>query len=284
MADKAVEKQPAAEEITAEETDRQVSEPEAPIETGETTEPEVESPEKAVKTPTEEEGEIPAETEKMSAEQREAFIKQRLEIKKLREQLAEKERAKSALDALKPPTPGRVPSQMPKAQDFLDAEGRIDLVNYQNAVQSWNETQVYRNQSAQSQIKFEMEEKILKMEQPSLNPESEDFDPDLEKRVADRYGRMCLESLTKGLPEPSLSKVAKEVLKETSVSPKEKERISKETLEQVATKEQAASTSTGVVSGRAREAGSNADLDELRRRSKEGDDKAIADRLAAIGE
>ena len=283
MADEAVKKQPTVEENTIEEVDRQTSESEQPIGTDETITTEVESPEKAVITPTEEESDNQAESEKMPQEQREAFIKQRLEIKELKKRLSEKESI-SALETLKPPTAGRVISQMPKAEQFLDVEGRIDLPAYQNAMGAWSESKSYREQTERDQIKFEMEQKFLKLKEPRLDPESMDFDQDLEKRVADRYGRKLLESFTKGLPEPSLAQTAKEILGETMVSPKEKQRISKEVQDAIANKAQAASTSTGVVSGRARQGIVSEELEELRQQTKEGDLDAMVKRMRAINE
>jgi len=288
VAKQAEENEPAAEEETVEDADRQASEgAEEPIKAPETTEPETETPEKEVKTPVEGEGELSeADLEaKMSPKQREAFQNQRREIKRLKREKEAQERGKSALDALQPPAFGSIRPQAPRVEQFMDVDGQIDLVGYQNAAQKYNESQAYRAQAGQSQIKFEMEQNILKMRHPEIDPSSDQFDSDLEARVADRYGRKLLESLTKGQSEPSLVEIAGEVLKSKGVTPKEKEKISQEALEKVAEKEQAASTAEAP-SGAVRAQGAKmvSGFDELRQRTKLGDDDALAARISAAEE
>ena len=273
-----------AEEITVEDAPRQASEADKPIETAETTEPEIVTPEKAEQTPIEGEEKQP-EAElgvKMTPEQQKAFQRQRQEIKHLRDELATKERAKSAFEALKPPTVGPSMVRMPRAEDFMDVEGRIDIAGYQGAVQQYNESQSFRAQARDNELRYEMEQNFLKMKHPNLDPTSDQFDPDLEARVGDRYGRILLEAITQGKPEPSLLDVVNEVLKSTGVTPKEKERISQEVLDKVSEKEQAASIAQAPSTApRARGTRMVSDFEELRQRTKEGDNEALAARIRA---
>ena len=282
----AVIKNKAAEEATVEDAERQASEAEEePIESAETTEVEAETPEKDVKTPAEAEGEL-SEADlvgKMTSEQAKAFQAQRLEIKKLKEEKAKKERAGGAFDALKSPTRQVMP-EMPKIETFMDAEGRVDVVGYQGAIQRYQETQTYRVQAGQRELRQEMEESVMKMKDPRLDPDSSGYDQNFEARVADRWSRLALEALNKGQQEPTISQAYGEVVEE-GVSPKDKEQISKEALEKVSEKEQAASTAEVPSSTpRARETKMVSGFEELRQRTKEGDNEALMARIRAAEE
>lgn len=283
----AEEKNKTAEQETAEGATRQAPEADKPTDDAETTESKVETPEKEVKTPTEEEGRVseadPAED--MSDIQRKAFQKQRQEIKALQQKVSEKKRVDDAFKAFKPPIPqGQmgVP-QMPKAEDFMNQEGQIDMVGYQDAVQKHQQTQTFRIQENQRQAKFEMDQNLMKIKNPDLDPASDKYDPELEARIADRYGRQLLESMVSGQPEPSLEQIVSEVRKGSSVTQKEREKISKETLGKVSDKEQVASTAVTPSSGRAREVKMVSGFDELRDKTRHGDVDALAARIKAAG-
>ena len=281
MANKVVTNEPAAEDKTAEDADRQASETAEPTEAVESTKVESESPEKAVKTPEEAEGESPeTDKEKMTPEQAKAFQTQRQEIKRLREEMAKKEKAESAFKALRPSSGQAGILEVPKVESFMDAEGRIDMVGYQDSVQKYQQTQAIRAQAEQRQLKQEMEENFLKMKDSRLDPDNKgEFDEVFEGRVADRWSRMALESLYQGKPEPSLQEAYNAVVKE-GVSPREKEQISKETLEQVSEKEQAASTAEAPSTApRAKGVKMVADFEELRYKTKLGDNDALAARI-----
>jgi hypothetical protein len=281
VADKAVTKKPAAEDKTAEDTDRQVSETAEPTEAVESTEAESEAPGKAVKTPEEAEGESPETAEeKMTPEQARAFQAQRLEIKRLKEEMAKKEKAGSAFEALKPKAGQVGIDQPPKVESFMDAEGRIDIAGYQDATQKYQQTQALRSQAEQRRLKQEVEENFLKMKDPRLDPDNrKEYDEAFEGRVADRWSRMALEALYQGKPEPSVKAAYDSVVQE-GVSPKEKEQISKEALERVSEKEQAASTAEAPsTTPRAQGAKMVANFDELRYKTKLGDNDALAARI-----
>jgi len=266
----AVKKDQPVEETTIEGTDRQVPEAEKPIESAETIETETVTPEKAVETPVEETTEI-SETEK----QKQALIQQRLEIKRLKEELAKKG-ASSSINELRPPTVGQIP-KMPRPEEFLDTEGRIDMVRFNHASQRWSESQAYQVKASNDDTKFQVMETLVKSKDPRLDEKSEKFDPVFEKRVADRYARLLLESYTKGTPEPSLMDVHGEVNKEFQSK-------AKESPEKVAAKEQAASISTSPSSNRAKALAGSEDLDDLRMKTRKGDIDALVTRLQAIKE
>lgn len=279
----AVKKNDPAEEETVEEADRPVSETVSPEETVETPESEAEAPEKAVKTPAEEEAEPKTEPEE---EDPRAFQARRHaeEIKRLREELAQAKKRESAIEALSPRAPRQVLSQMPKVEQFADAEGRIDVVAYDNAIRQWTEGQAVQVREGQREQAFHMEKEFLKMKDPRLDDANKEaFDEKLEARVADRYSRLALESLYTGRAEPTLKQAYNEVLKEYGPTPKEKEKISQEALEKVSEKEQAASTSESPSTApRAKGARMVSGFEELRKKTKEGDDEALAARLAKI--
>ncbi len=278
----AVKKKQSAEE-TVEEATRQAPETEEPIESVETTESEPETPEKAVKTPEEEEGEkpevVPEEKDPRAFQAR----RQAEEIRRLKEELARNKTRESAFDALTPRVPQTV-RQSPRAEQFMDTEGRIDILAFDEANRRWQETQAAIMQEGQREQSFKMEREFLKMKDPRLDEKNlETFDPKLEQRVADRYGRLAMEALYHGKPEPSLKQVYHDVLSEYGPTPKEKEKISQETLEKVSEKEQAASTSESPSTApRAKGMKSSSSFEDLRQKTKQGNDEALAERLSKI--
>jgi len=282
VANKVVTKEPAAEDKTVEDANRQASETAEPTEAVESTKAEAEAPEKEVKTPAEAEGESPKTDlkEKMSPKAAEAFQAQRLEIKRLKQEIANREKASSALEALRPKTSRQGMPALPKLESFMNAEGAIDMARYQDAIQKYQQMQAIRSQVSQQELKQEMEENFLKMKDPRLDPDNKkEYDKAFEGRVADRWSRMALEALYQGKPEPSLRSAYQSVVKE-GVSSKEKEKISKEALERVSEKEQAASTAEAPsATPRAKGAKLVADFDELRHKTKLGDTDAIAARI-----
>jgi len=270
-------KKPAAEKTVKDET-RQASEADSPTEAAKTTQPVAEAPEKEVKTPVEEGERADLKDKPKDAK---AFQEQRQEIKRLKEELAKKERSRAAFETLRPQTQ-RVPLQMPKVEQFMDADGKIRISEYENARDQYQQTQTYRAESSRSQDKFEMEQSLTKIQNPEIDPESEKYDKELEARVADRYGRLLLESITHGKPEPSLLSVTAEIKKQ--YKPKES-KVSQEAQKNASVKDQAASVSTAPSSGRARGYESESDLETLRHQSRMGGEKgmdALASRISKI--
>lgn len=270
-------KKPAAEETVADET-RKPSEADSPTEAAETTQPVAEAPEKEVKTPVEE-----GERSDLKDKPRDAraFQEQRQEIKRLKQELAKKERAKNAFEALRPQIQQRSPLEMPRVEQFMDTEGRIDVVKYENARDQHQQTQMYRSESARSQDKFEMEQTLTRIKHPEIDPDSESYSKDLEVRVADRYGRLLLESMGTGKPEPSLLKVTEDVKRQFGSTKKE----TSQKAENASIKDQAASVSTAPSSGRARGYEAKSDLETLREETKAGGEKgldALAERMSKI--
>src|SRR4030042_3597915 len=139
-------------------------------------------------------------------------------------------------------------------------------------------------QEGQRQLKQEVEESFLKMRDTRLDPNSDQYDGAFERRVADRWSRLALESLYQGKPEPTLKRAYDEIANE-GISPKEREQISREALEKVSEKEQASSMSEGPsTTPRARESKLVSGFEELRQKTKEGDAEALMARIRGAEE
>ena len=282
--DKAVTEESA--EQTAEEGVRQPSEAEAPTAPEKPSKTETEPAEKPVKTPEEDEDEVPADVlEAMTEKQREAFQRQRQEIKALRQEAAKRKAGKSALDALSPKPFGQGMPNKPNAREYLNEDGTFDVVGYENAINQYQSQQNARLTAQTSNIRYETDRKLLSVRDQRFDPHSEGYDEALEKRVADRYGRLLMETLYQGKPEPSLLDVAAEVVRESGPTDKERQAISKETLERVSQKGQAASSAEAPNSSKRSQASlRDSEIETLSAQSKRGNLNALTELISAVEE
>lgn len=144
------------------ETTQGVEEVEQSVQTDETTQVEAPTTEETTEANVETETDVLPEDEQ---KRREAYIKQRQEIKALREQLGYQELEKTF-------------SQPVDQNTDIDTFLRRQEMAEKASLQAMQEI---------SRLKIEREDQELYRDFPQLNPDSKDFDPALDARVAEKY-------------------------------------------------------------------------------------------------
>lgn len=258
-----------AEEQVVETDTTQVDSPttEAPI-TGEQTEVKVSDDQGTV---AEESNDVPEDVE----EQRRAFQEQRQEIKRLKAEVQNRTRGESAFSAFKQQTP---PVSGPQTVNILDYQDPITgETNWQAYNQQVNNALNQVKQSATYEAKEAVKEELDEANARSKYPELFE-DREVEQEIADRW----IAAKIRG-ENPTITDIAERVSKRFSKTISKAEKIGAEKiLNEVSEKEQASLTVSGQTSQPAKQAASAEQLEELSRKSRFGDDDAIAARMSKI--
>lgn len=189
----------------------------------------------------------------------------------------------SVLDELKPPsevqveTPNLSPTQVEEIKSrFIDEQGFVDVAKVEDALNKAEERAKRAEQKADSiekRIRDSEESQQVKAthaEFPQLDPHSDKFDPKFYKLVK----LNLVDQMMNG--NQDLMKAAREVSElytPTASNPKAEE----EHKEKVTKRDQASEEVTS------RGKGEPSDLDELKQRTREGDENALFKRLQASG-
>lgn len=175
--------------------------------------------------------------------QAKAFQKQRQEIKRLREELEKRGKTESALSQLNKPQPG-------VAQDAT---------------------------TQQRVMQFELEKTKTLMRYPELDPDSDQYDPQVEERFAKEWTFSQVTGTGMSLLDAAkkvLSGTSKEVKKAVKAA---KEEAAQETKESITLKERSTAIAPTKSGGNRT---TSADIESLRLRTRLGDKNAFVERLA----
>lgn len=264
------------EEVATSQEVSPTSEPKTPPET------QVVPAEKPEKTPTTDQEGVPPDQElsQGGSEQGRAFAEMRHRIKELEKQVEERQARQSLFDQLKPQY---TPDQVQQAQKGVDinqyidpSTGQFQAYTYNQAVNARleamrREAQVTANQAVARQL----DEMKAKEKFPELDPDGDQFDPVFEKKVASQY----FFELYQG-KEPSILKIAQAEARTYSRNAKTIEKEAAQRVKQQLTEKEQASLSAA---GRSvPSAQTEAELEQLRQRSRRGDFSAISERLKRL--
>ncbi|MCK9371327.1 hypothetical protein M0R04_15545 [Candidatus Dojkabacteria bacterium] len=258
-----------AEEQVVETETTQVESPttEAPI-TGEQTEIKESDDQGSV---VEESDDVPEGNE----ETRRAFQEMRQELKQLKEEKQNRTKGESAFSAFRQQTPPAGDAQTVNIMDFQDpltGETNWQAYNQQvnNALGQVRQSATYEAKEA---IKEELDEQKARDRFPELFANSDD-----EQEIADKW----LAAKVRG-ENPSIFDIAERYSKRVGKAVSKAEKIGAEKiLNEVNEKETASLTVSGQTSQPAKQAASAEQLAELSRKSRFGDDDAIAARMSNI--
>lgn len=259
----------------------------AVIDSGEAETPEVESPTTEEKTASEEveTAEKPEETPTTEDEtveesvdqsrQGKAFAEMRNEIKRLKEEVAEKKTRQSLFDQ------GQQLFSQPQYQSvdpnrFYDANGQFNRYAYDQAVaQATANNQEVSRQAAAQTVDFKLDEWKARVKHPELNTNKK-----FERAVANEYQAQLIESAyDPSKRAKSIEEIADEYAPYYKGQQKTVKQVTEQVRKQLTEKEQAALSS----SGRSQPGiSTQGELDELRVRSRQGDKTAIAERLRRL--
>jgi len=208
-------------------------------------------------------------------EQRRAFQEQRQEIKRLKLEKQNRAKGESAFSAFRQQTPPVGQVNAVNIQDFQDPI--TGETNWQAYNQQINNALVQNRQSAtyeaQQAVREEMDEQTARTKYPELFS-----DPEVEQEIADRWIAAKLRD-----ENPSVTDIADRVSKRFGKTISKAEKIGAEKiLNEVSEKEQASLTVSGQTSQPAKQAASAEQLEELSRKTRFGDDDAIAARISKI--
>ena len=221
---------------------------------------------------TEGESDLPADIK----EQRRAFQEQRLEIKRLREEAAKRERSESAFNAFRAQTPPVGQPVELRIENFTNpATGETDYAAYNQAVNQVITQQASQNAAyiAQQTTKELLDENNARQKHPELFADQE-----TEQEIADRW----LAAKMRG-ENPSISEIADRVAKRFKRAISSAEKVGAEKiLTEVSEKEKAGLSASSQTAQPARQQASQEDLERLQTQTRRGDDDAIAARISRI--
>lgn len=251
--------------------EEQKTQPEVISEVSETAEKPEKTPEEALTT----EGKtLEAQDEK--SEQGKAFAEMRHRIKELERQVEEKQARQSSFDNIRNIAP-QPPLIQVDPNQFVDQAGNFNRLAYDAAQQQANlQNQQASRQIAAETVEYKLDEYRARQKHPALNTNRK-----FERAVAVEYQARLLETINNPTArQPRIEEIADEYAPYFSVDQKT---VIKETTqkvkEQIAVKEQASLSA----SGRSQPAPqSDAELDDLRKRSRRGDAWAIAERMRRL--
>lgn len=214
----------------------------------------------------------------------EAWKQMRLENKRLKEELENRQKGERAFDSLFPKTESKAQtvqqaqaqhgSQYVDVNQFIDKDGNFDAVSYNQAVNS----KISQLEQRITQYDQDRDEREARESIPQLNPSSKEYDPDFEQLVADRWLRLQVEGRGQTLKE-----VAQSFMKKSSKElDQAKKQGAQEAMESLSEKEQASLDVTPQTSSRARQAQAEADSAQLRSRVRQGDEAALARIMSRI--
>jgi len=249
-------------------------------ETTQTSSPQVESPitgdetvqeEAVVQTPVAEESDV---TSTMTEEQRRAFQEQRLENKRLKEELGSKPKEESAFNAFRAQTPP-IPSGPVQLQNFVDPiTGETDWQSY-NAAQQSREQQILAQArfEAKSEVQETLDEQSARTKYPELMN-----DPVTEKQIASRW----LYEKVQG-NNVSITDIAGEFARNFKQAVSKAEKIGAErVLNEVSEKEKAGLTAESQSSQGQVRVTSQEDVERLSVGTRRGDADAVTARISRI--
>lgn len=166
-------------------------------------------------------------------------------------------------------------------ESYIDQDGNVDVVGLNQALHLANQRaeQAYREaqETRARMIRVEEDKQAAEAhaKYPSLDPQSEDFDSNFYDLVRDRMLRNFYEG-----KEQQYIQVANDLAR--IYYPKTSKEAEKQAIEK-AKQVQSQKQSGPIESGRGEQRETQANLDELRLRSRTGDKSAILQRLKAIG-
>jgi len=209
------------------------------------------------------------------SEQGKKFAEMRHEIKKLKEQVGERESRRSAFDQLKPsPTANDIAyaQQRLDIQRFVDPNtGEFQADAYNRAVeQKLDENRAISAKTAERAAHQTFDELKAKEKYPQLDVTSPSYDGDFDEAVASRYYFQLAQGKT-----PSILSLAQQ---EARWRGQEDKKLQDKAKQHEGVKDQA-SVSPDT---RSRVGGDASELERLRRQSREGDFDAIAERVKRI--
>lgn len=254
-------------------------------ETAQTSSPQVEEPTTEVQTTLDESvdqgsslespEDTPVGSENWTAEQRRAFQEQRQEIKRLKEQVAEREKSESAFNAFRPQTPPVSQSGQIRVEDFTDpVTGETNWSAYNHAV---NQAIVGANQNAAFVAQQTTQELIDENNARTKYPELF-TDKETEQEIAD----MWFAAKMRG-ENPSIVQIAGRVAKRYGKAVSKAEKIGAEkALTEVSEKEKAGLSASGQTAEVGQKVSSEEELADLSYKTRRGDDSAIAARISKI--
>lgn len=260
---------------------QQAVENEVETDTTQTDSPPVEEPTTEVETEVKEsddQGSVAEESDDMpetTEEQRRAFQEQRQEIKRLKSEMENRNKGESAFKAFKPQTPPVGQANTVNIMDYQDpitGETNWQAYNQQvnNALAQAQQNATYQ---AQQIVKEEMDEQQARTKFPEIMSDKES-----EQEVADLWVAAKLRG-----ENPSITDIAERLSKRNSKTVSKAEKIGAEKiLNEVSEKEKASLNVPSQTSAPAKQAASAEELAELSRRSRFGDDDAIAARMSKI--
>jgi hypothetical protein len=235
-----------------------------------------EKPDKTPDAPIEEPKESPNEAQDEKSEQGRAFAEMRHEIKKLKEQVEEKKARQVSFDQIRQVAPTPQYQQVDPNQ-FVDATGAFNKPAYDYAArQAAAHNQQVARQVAAETVEYKLDEYRARQKYPALNTNAR-----FERAVAAEYQTRLLETIgDPTTPQPSIEKIAEEYAPYFAVDQKTVIKEATQKAKQQLTEKEQASLSAA---GRSQQSVPNdAELNVLRRKSRYGDNKAIAERLKRL--
>lgn len=215
----------------------------------------------------------------------EAWKNMRLENKRLKEELDKRQKSQSAFDNLYPQrsdaqtiqqAQNQYGSQYVNINQYVDPNtGEFDAQSYNQAVNS----RIHQLEQRISQTDQERDEREAREAVPQLNPNDKDnYDPDFEERVAERW----LYQNYKG-NSVTLKEIALDLSKrENSTTKKARQQGAQQAMESLSEKEQASLDVAPQTSARARQAQSQEERAQLRGRVRSGDEAALTRIMSRI--
>jgi hypothetical protein len=244
------------------------------------------------------EGEELSLPEDASDRTRKNFEKIREENRKLKEQLASKGTAQygsSVFDAFRGGTNEPVIPQdqygslnqsqtAAIAQQFVDQEGNVDINGLNQALLSANQRaeQAERRSydAAERVTRFEETQQVREAHAvfPQLDPESVEFDPEFFDMVRDRMLRYMYEGKNQSLLDAATG-ISNKYKAENPVNVAKVEEAAVEKFKQT----QELRNQGPIEQGRGEPRQTQGSLDELKQRTRQGDDAALTERMRSIG-
>ena len=245
----------------------------APEETGQ-----IDSPSTEVEPTSQQTTEVPEDLPQDTEEQRKAFQRMRHEIDSLKEEAKARQKSQAAFDVLKP-RPRPVSAQGIDINQYVDADtGTVDMGAYNTAVNQLIQQAHVDSAQAAATVEERLDEQNARRSVPQLDLDSKEYDAEFEKDVAARY---LFEKFNGN--NVTMTQIAKELGKKYSkATTKASEDGAKEALERLSAREQAALAANSQSGGQARSQQSAGDTEELRSRTRFGDERAMTERMSRI--
>lgn len=205
-----------------------------------------------------------------------AFAEMRHEIKRLKEQVEEKKARQSSFDNIRQFSPSPQYVQVDPNR-YVDASGNFNKPAYDADVYKANQhNQQVARQVAADTVEDKLDEYKARQRFPAL-----DTNAKFERVVAAEYQTRLLETLTNpSVPRPSIEKIAEEYAPYFATDQKSVIKETAQKVKQQLTEKEQASLSAA---GRSQPSPqTDAEYAELRKKSRYGDTKAIAERMKRL--